>query len=353
MKSYAPGASLEELQRRSGGRAILKLNANENPLGTSERALSALRKVENLNYYGDNSYTELRELLGRRIGVAAQQIVLGHGSNELIALACACFLRSGDEAVMAVPSFSLFHVATRAQNAHAREIPLQDGNHDVDGMLAAIMPKTRLFFICDPNNPTGTALARADWEKLLAGIPPEVVLVVDQAYLEYMDQPSIDGAQLIATRPRTLILRTMSKIYGLASMRIGYGYADPQTIAELEARRTPYNVSGPAASAAAAALEDDDFVQRSRRSNTAGKAFLMTKLRGLGLHAYNSQANFISVGIPVAAERACKDLLERGIAVRSGDALSMPGRLRITIGTSEQNAAVVAALTELLNSWGA
>ncbi|MFN2527223.1 MAG: histidinol-phosphate transaminase [Candidatus Baltobacteraceae bacterium] len=351
MNTYAPGESMEQLQRRYGQGAIVKLNANENPLGTSPKARMALRALEDLNLYGDDTYAVVRERLGERLGVPAQQIVLGHGSNELIALAASVFLKAGDRAVMGIPSFSLFRVGARAQQAEAVEVPLRDGVHDIDAMLAAVDKDTKMIFICDPNNPTGTALQAAPWEALLAGLPSSVALVVDQAYFEYMDRPHIDARKVIEQHPRTLILRTASKIYGLASLRFGYGFGDSKTIADMNARRVPYNVSKAAVVAALAALDDEDFVQSSLATNASGKIFLSTELQGLGLDVLPSETNFLSVGVPVEATRACEELLQRGIAVRSGDGLSMPGRLRITIGTQAQNRALLAALAQLLQGW--
>jgi len=352
MKAYAPGESMEQLRRRYGHAEIVKLNANENPLGTSPRARAALRELDDLNLYGDDTYTLLRESIGARFHLPPRQIVLGHGSNELIALAAAVFLAPGDRAVMGIPSFSLFRVAAGAQEARAIEVPLRGGVHDIDGTLDAIDKDTTLLFICDPNNPTGTALDAASWKKLLAGLSPSVALIVDRAYSEYMDHPNLDVRGLLE-RPRTLVLHTASKIYGLASVRFGYGFGDEETIAHMNARRTPYNVSKAAVAAALAAFDDEEFVERSIATNVAGKALLSVELQRLGLDVFPSQANFLSVGIPIDATRACEELLERGIAVRSGDALSMPGRLRITIGTERQNRGVIASLSELLAGWRA
>ena len=351
MNTYTPGESMEQLQRRSGNSEIVKLNANENPLGTSPKASAALRALEDLNLYGDDTYTLARERLGAHLGVRPQHIVLGHGSNELIALAAGIFLRPGDRAVMAVPSFSLFRVAAQAQRAEALEVPLRDGVHDIGAMLDAVDNTVKMLFVCDPNNPTGTALDASAWKALLDGLPPSVALLVDQAYVEYMDGTRIDAAEMIAQRPRTLVLRTASKIYGLASLRFGYGFADQGTIAAMNALRVPYNVSKAAVAAALAALDDDKFVTQSKKANLEGKALLTRELQALGLLVLPTQANFLSVGVPVAASRACEGLLERGIAVRSGDALSMPGCLRITIGTQSQNRVLLETLSELLKEW--
>jgi len=304
MRPYVPGESLESLQHRYGLSSIVKLNANENPRGSSPRAAEALRELQNLHLYGDDANTLLRTSIGARMGLGPECVVLGHGSNELIALAGAVFLLPGDRAIMGRPSFSLFRVAADVNKAKAVEIPLQEGRYDIDGMLAAITENTKILFVCDPNNPTGTALETSQWATLLDGLPESVLLVLDQAYIEYAGRPSIDAKQLLQRRSKTLVLRTMSKIYGLASLRFGYGYADQQTIAVLNARRVPYNVSRPAAAAASAALEDEQFVKETLEVNAAGKALLTSALRSLGLHVMESHTNFLSVGVPVPADRA-------------------------------------------------
>lgn len=351
MRPYAPGESLEELQRRSNRATIIKLNANENPLGTSPLAAEAVRSLENLQRYGDDTNAYLKEMIGARCGVRAENVVLGHGSNELISLAAGAFLSDGSEAVMATPAFSLFRVATTLYKAQAVFVPLVADRYDIAGMLAALTPQTKIVFICDPNNPTGGMLEGGQWKMLLAGLPESVALVIDQAYVEYAERLHFDSAQLVLRRPKTLVLRTLSKVYGLAAVRFGYGYADAATVALLNQRRTPYNVSRPAAAAAAAAFDDVDFLKHTLAANAAGRTFLTQEIDALGLDVYPSQANFLSVGVPVGADRATEDLLSRGIAVRSGDALGMPGRLRISIGTHSDNQAVVDALRELLPEW--
>ncbi len=209
------------------------------------------------------------------------------------------------------------------------------------------------MFVCDPNNPTGTAIAREAWRGFVAAIPPHVTLLVDQAYREYMGAETLDAIDLVRERPNTIVLRTMSKIYGLASLRFGYGFADAETIGWLDRVRLPFNISRPAALGAAGALDDEEFVAMSIAANTAGKAFVYKHFERLGLHAYPTNANFYAVAVPAAAHTAYMDLLHRGIIVRSGDALGMPGRLRITIGAPEENAALIEAFQELLPQWRA
>ncbi|GAC1391688.1 MAG: histidinol-phosphate transaminase [Vulcanimicrobiaceae bacterium] len=348
LSPYVPGTTIEEIKRKLGLEQIIKLASNENPLGSSPKALAAMRHLDKLHLYLDDAYPELREMLAAPEGLHFENVILGHGSNELVNIVAQAVIEPGDDVVMAVPTFSLYALAAACQGGNVVEVPLLDGVHDLDAMLAAITPRTSLLFICDPNNPTGTALDPNVLERFLKRVPESVCVVVDRAYQEYMDPrpPPIE-------RPNTLVLRTMSKIYGLASLRFGYGFADRELIAWLNRIRLPFNVSRPAALGARGALDDAEFVATSIASNQAGKQQLMPALQALGLPVYATQANFYAVGVPVSATRAYEEFLQRGIIVRSGDALHMPHYLRITIGTHEQNIAVLSAFEALLPQWRA
>jgi histidinol-phosphate aminotransferase len=350
---YVPGKTIEEVQRDLGLQRIIKLASNENPLGSSPKAMAALRHIDKLHLYLDDTYPELKEQIAAPYGLAGDNVVLGHGSNELVNIVCETLLENGDEAVMATPSFSLYKLATALQGALAVEVPLRDGVHDLDAMLAAITPRTKLVFICDPNNPTGTAIAPSLWRAFLDRVPENVTLLVDQAYREYMGSGTVDAVDFVQERPNTIVLRTMSKIYGLASLRFGYGFADAEMIGWLNRVRLPFNISRPAALGAAGALGDEEFVAQSIAANLAGKAFILHLFERQGLHVYPTEANFYAVQVPTSATRAYTDLLHRGIIVRSGDALGMPGRLRITIGNPGENGVLIEAFEELLPSWRA
>jgi histidinol-phosphate aminotransferase len=348
---YKPGTSVDEVRRRFGIEHPVKLSQNENPLGTSPRALAALRSIATLSEYVEDDHAALKARLARPYGLDPERVILGHGSNELVQLAFTAFVDPGDEAVMAQPSFSLFRKDAQVAGGVAVEVPLRDGVHDLDAMLAAVTPKTKLVFVCDPNNPTGTRVERRALLEFATALRPGVLLVIDQAYREFMDEAGTDGVDVLRLRPATLVLRTASKIYGLASVRFGYAYASPEIAAWLNRVRLPFNVSHTAAVAVLAALDDDEFIARSRANNDAGKLQLLDGFARLGLHAYPSAANFIAVEVPVRADAAYAALLERGVIVRSGDGLGMPGRLRVSIGTPAENAAFLATLEELLPQW--
>lgn len=350
---YVPGKTIEEVQRDLGLARIIKLASNENPLGSSPKAMAALRHIDKLHLYLDDTYPELKEQIAAPYELSGENVVLGHGSNELVNIVCETLLEAGDEAIMAAPSFSLYKLAAALQGATTIEVPLREGAHDLDAMLAAVTQRTKLLFICDPNNPTGTALSPAQWNAFLERVPENVTLLIDQAYREYMGSETVDAVEFVSERPNTIVLRTMSKIYGLASLRFGYGFADAEMIGWLNRVRLPFNISRPAALGAAGALGDEEFVAQSIAANLAGKAFIMDQFGRLGLHVYPTEANFYAVEVPCSATRAYTDLLHRGIIVRSGDALAMPGRLRITIGAPDENGALIEAFEELLPSWRA
>ncbi|HET9097284.1 MAG TPA: histidinol-phosphate transaminase [Candidatus Baltobacteraceae bacterium] len=348
---YVPGKTIEEVQRDLGLQRIIKLASNENPLGSSPKAMAALRRIDKLHLYLDDTYPELKEKIAAPYALRAENVVLGHGSNELVNIVCETLLESGDEAIMATPSFSLYKLATVLTGAGTIEVPLREGVHDLDAMLDAVTQRTKLIFICDPNNPTGTALTQERWRSFIARVPENVTILVDQAYREYMGAATVDAVDLARERPNTIVLRTMSKIYGLASLRFGYGFADAEMIGWLNRVRLPFNISRPAALGAAGALEDQEFVAKSIAANLAGKAFIMKQFERLGLDVYPTEANFYAVEVPCGATRAYTDLLHRGIIVRSGDALAMPGRLRITIGAPEENGALIEAFEDFLPVW--
>jgi histidinol-phosphate aminotransferase len=351
-EAYQRGTSVEEARRRFGLRDVIKLASNENPLGTSPKAVAAIRSaIDRLNVYVDDSYTNVKEKIAARHALRTQNVILGHGSNEIVRLVADAFLQSGDEAVMAAPTFSLYRLAAAVRGARALQIPLRDGVTDLEAMLATMTDRTQIVFVCEPNNPTGMGVDVQAWRDFVKRLPARIVLVVDQAYREYAPAGAVDAIETLRIRPRTLVLRTMSKIYGLAALRFGYGFADAETIALLERIRLPFNVALPALTGAEAALDDEEFARRSVTCNEEGKALLFPVLAEMGLHLYPTQANFYALQVPIEASRAYDDLLRTGVIVRSGDAFGMAGRLRITIGTREQNLALLDALKEMLPRW--
>jgi histidinol-phosphate aminotransferase len=349
LSPYVAGTTAEQARRRYGLSRVVKLSSNENPLGTSPRAMEAIQRIERLNIYVDDDYRALREKIAERHGVTAVQVALGHGSNEILAQFYTTFTEPGDEVVMAVPTFSLYRSNALISGAVAVEVPLREGVHDLDAMLAAVNSKTKMMVICDPNNPTGTWVERDAFETFVQALPERVLLVLDQAYREYMSG-GVDGIAYIGTRPRTLVLRTASKIFGLAALRFGYAVASEEIVSWLLRTRLPFNVALPALVAVDAALDDLAFIEESIARNAAGKAQLAAGFERWSLPSYPSGANFVAVGVPFAADAVYDGLLKRGVIVRSGDALRMPGYLRVTIGTEEENAVFLEALDAVLEA---
>jgi histidinol-phosphate aminotransferase len=260
------------------------------------------------------------------------------------------FVDRGERVIVGKPTFSLFPQNARLREADLVEVPLRDGVHDLDAMAAAVNPNTKLITICDPNNPTGTNVSPKAMEKFVERLPSHVLLAIDQAYREFMPD-GVDGVALAMRRPNTLAYRTMSKAFGLASLRIGYAIGQADAIGYMQQVRLPFNVTRASIVAALAALDDDAFVAESVRTNAEQRDRLHRDFTRLGLFAYPSAANFIAVRVPVGAEQAYRDLLREGVAVRSGDALGLPGFLRISVGTAAENDVLVATLEKLLATW--
>jgi histidinol-phosphate aminotransferase len=353
---YEPGKPIEELERELGqawgeGGAI-KLASNENPYGPSPRGIEAARRaLEEANLYPDGGAFALRQKLAVRHGVEAKQILAGSGSNEIIDLLVQTLCADGDEVVAPQYSFIAYKLAAQKNRRPFREAPVgAQLAYDVDAILGAIGPRTKVVFFANPNNPTGAYLGRAGFERLVDELPARVVLVADEAYFEYAsaaDYP--DSTKYLARRERLVALRTFSKIYGLAGLRVGYAIASVQLLDFVNRIRLPFNVAAPAQAAALAALDDDAHVTRARRGNDAELPRLSASLAGLGLEVFPSQTNFILVGFGTRDGRQLYDqLLVKGVIVRPMGGYGLPHHLRITVGTAPENARLVSAIRDVL-----
>jgi histidinol-phosphate aminotransferase len=344
---YEPGKPIEEVQRELGLSEVVKLASNENPLGPSPRAVEAVRAAAaSAHRYPDGRSYRLREALAERLGVAPQQLVFGAGSDEILELLAKAFLREGDEAVFAWPSFAMYPIVVRGMGAQPVAVPLDaDLVHDLPALAAAVTERTRLVFVCNPNNPTGTSVGAADFEAFARALPEHVVLAVDEAYAEYARRPDFpDALALVTRRPGTVVLRTFSKIYGLAGLRIGYGVADPELAGYLERARHPFNVNSLAEVAALAALDDHAHVARARSTNEAGAVFLERELEKLGHAVWPTDANFL---LARTGAGTFERLLRQGVIVRPMAGFGLPEHVRITIGLPEENERLVKALERL------
>ncbi len=348
---YPPGMPLEELEREYGITGSIKLASNENPFGPSPRALEAIQTaLGNLHRYPDGSGFYLRHALAKRIGVAADAIILGNGSNDIIELAVRAFLRPGDEAVMADQAFVIYQMVVQAAGAVARQVPLKRFTHDLEAIAAAIGPSTRLVFLANPNNPTGTIYKRDEWEDFLERVPPHVLVVADDAYADYVEDPHYPDSLAYQRRDRLLLtLRTFSKIYGLAGLRVGYGVAPLEVIEVLHRIRQPFNVNALAQVAALAALDDTAHIARTRRNNHDGLAYLRAACERLGRPYVPSWANFLLIDVGDAPD-VYEELLRRGVIVRPMDVYGFPRHLRVTVGTPAENQRFVESLAAVLGA---
>lgn len=348
---YVPGKPISETARELGipERDIVKLASNENPLGPSPKAIAALAgAVADLALYPDGSGYELRRAIARRQSVSPENVVLGNGSNDVLELVARTFLGRNESAVYSQHGFVVYRLAVQALGAEHIEVPARQFGHDLEAMLAAIRPNTKLVFLANPNNPTGTFLPWAEVERFLARVPDHTLVVIDEAYGEYLD-PEIASptSSWIGRFPNLVVSRSLSKAYGLAGLRIGYGLANATAVELIDRVRQPFNVNHLAMVAACAALDDADFIARSRRENAAGLAQLQRGFEGLGLSFIPSVANFVTVKVGDAA-RLYGALLRRGVIVRPISAYGLPEHLRITVGTQAQNARFLSALAEAL-----
>ncbi|HWA85495.1 MAG TPA: histidinol-phosphate transaminase [Opitutus sp.] len=345
---YEPGKPIEYVARELGldPAGIIKLASNENPFGPSPRAVAAARAaLEQGQLYPDGGCFELRAKLAARWELGAEQFVIGNGSNEIIELLGHALLEPGDEVVMGAPAFVVYKLVTRLFGAKAVEVPLVNHRHDLAAMAAAITPRTKLVFVCSPNNPTGTANTEAELLAFARALPEHVVGAFDEAYAEFVERAP-DLRPLVREGRNVVGLRTFSKIYGLASLRAGFGYAPREMAVLLNRVRQPFNVNAIAQAAAVAALDDVEFAEKCARENRSGLAQIEAGLRGLGLEFVPSVANFILVRVGDGL-RVFDALQRRGVIVRPVKSYGMPEWVRVTVGTRGQNERLLAELASV------
>lgn len=347
---YVPGRSTTD-----DGRKVAKLSSNENPFGTPDAARAAfVAEASRLERYPDAAATELREAIGKHYGIDPAQIIYGTGSDEVLHLAAGAYAGVGDEVIYVRYGFSVYDIAARRVGATPVVAPDKDYATDVDAILALVTDRTRIVYVANPNNPTGTYTSKAEIARLHAGLPSDVLLVLDQAYTEYLDPEDDDGGlDLARTTGNVLVTRTFSKIFGLASERVGWGYGAPEMIGAMHRIRAPFNFSTSAQKAAIAALASADFVENSYRHNRQWRGWFAEQIEALGnkgLRAIPSKANFQLVLFEgeVSAETAYKALMDKGYIVRWLPGQGLPHGLRITIGTEEEIRGVAAALREIV-----
>ena len=345
---YQPGKPIELLAREKGLAldAIIKLASNENPLGSPVSAVQAARQAAaNMALYPDNSGYALVQALAGKLGVAPGQITLGAGSNEIFYLLCDVFAGPGVEVIVGEYAFISYRISAMLAGARVVPAPMPGLKHDLDALLEAVTPRTRLIFLPNPNNPTGTALPVSEIEQFARSLPESVIFCYDEAYAEYEDE-NLDVQGLIRDGVKIIGTRTFSKIYGLAGLRIGYGYSDPALAALLNQARAPFNTGTVAQAAALAALQDDEWVGRSRQANDAGRVQVLDGLGRLGIETGGSHGNFVLFSLENAGA-VFQSLQEMGVIVRPLAGYGLPNHLRVTIGSEPQNARFLEALARV------
>lgn len=352
LEPYSPGKPIDEVKREYGLTDVVKLASNENPLGPSPRAIeAALRAMQTANLYPDGNCYDLRQAVARHVQVPPECLLFGNGSDELIHFIGLTFLMPRDEVITGYPSFVRYDAAAKLSEAVLHLVPLREHRFDLPAMLERVNARTKLIFIANPNNPTGTIVTAAEVDAFLSALPEHVVVVFDQAYQEYVtrgDYP--DTLRYVREGRNVIVLRTFSKAYALAGLRVGYAVTTPEIVDAMNRVREPFNVNSVAQAAAVAALEDQEHLRKAVELNHQGLAYLYEQFDRLGLGYVRSEANCVMVDLGRDTRSIFQELLRRGVIVRTGHIFGMPTYLRVTTGKPEENERFVCALEEVLKA---
>lgn len=348
---YQPGRPIEEVAREQGlpVKDVIKLASNENPLGPSPAAVAAIQQaLQTLHLYPDGNSFYLKAKLAERLGVESSNLILGNGSNEIIEFVGHALLGQGTDVIVSQYCFAVYPIVTKLFGANLITVPARNHGHDLNAMLEAVTPNTRIMFVANPNNPTGTLAPRGDVVRLINELPSSVLLVMDEAYIDFLEDP-IDLLPLVRLgfKPNLILMRTFSKIYGLAGLRLGYGIGHPEFIAALEKIRQPFNINSLIQAGALAALYDNEHLRRTRQSNAQGLNYFIREFRQNNLEFIPSSANFILVKVG-DGQRVFEELQKRGVITRPMGGYSLPQWIRISIGTQAENTRCMQALREAL-----
>jgi len=355
IQPYIPGKPISQVQRELGLTNVIKMASNENPLGCSPKATAAVKSwSENMALYPDGSCFDLKSVLASKLKVKEDQLLLGAGSDQIVEMIAQAYMDAGDETIMPIPSFPRYETVSRIMGAVPIELQLdKDYRLDLAAFLSAIKSNTKVIWLCNPNNPTGTITTKEEQYSFLKQVPSSILVVLDEAYYEYAkgnDYP--ESIDLLDEFPNIVILRTFSKAHGLAGLRIGYAIASPKIISDLNKVRAPFNVNTAAQVAAQASLSDDVFLEQSVESNQQGKLFLYKSFDEMELQYISTYTNFVMVNLKTDCMEIFNQLLRKGIIVRPGVPLGMPQWIRLTIGTKEENIIFIRALKEILSNKG-
>ncbi|KGX87959.1 histidinol-phosphate transaminase [Pontibacillus litoralis] len=337
LSPYVPGKTIEEVKEAFGLERIVKLASNENPFGCSSYVKKGLQDaLDNLELYPDGYAREIRQKLSKRLQVKEEQLMFGNGSDEIMLIICRAFLEQGTNTVMATPTFPQYKHNALIEGAEVREVPLVDGTHDLQAMLNQIDENTRVVWICNPNNPTGTIITQQQLDHFMQQCPEDVLVVMDEAYYEYVtDMEFPDSLKALPSYRNMIITRTFSKAYGLAALRIGYAIAHESIIKSLEPCREPFNTSVIAHRAAMLALDDEAFIKETSKQTEQIKQAVIAFCERQGLRYFPTQTNFILIHLPITGDEMAEYLLRNGFIVRSGEAIGIPNSIRLTIGNKQ------------------
>lgn len=350
IQPYSPGKPIWEVQKELGLERVIKLASNENPLGPSPKAVEAIQSsLSELNRYPDADTTVLKEAIASVYGVAPQQVIATNGADELITLVSEAYLEQGDEVIVPSPSFSEYDFGAHIMGATIVPVPFAENfQFDVEAIIAAVTEKTKIIYICTPNNPTGTIISKTDIEKLLNAVS-DVLVVIDGAYSHFADAAEYtNGIEFVNAGYPVVVLQTFSKIYGIAGIRVGFGIAPESIIQSILKVKEPFNVNSLAQAAAAAAISDDEHVRASQEANKEGRQQLYAAFDELGLHYTESMANFVLVHVGPEGEEIYRSLMAKGVIVRYGKTWGLPEHIRVTVGTPEENKFFIDVLSGLL-----
>jgi histidinol-phosphate aminotransferase len=351
IKPYVPGKPIEELEKEYGIKKSIKLASNENPLGPSPMALKAIQSaLEKLNRYPDGSGYNLINRIADKLKVSPGNIVLGNGSDEIIGMLTHTLLKPGDEVILPQPSFLIYDIMVRCAGATCVNVPLNSLSIDLEEIKKRVTSKSKMVFLCNPNNPTGTIILKKEFERFLESIPPEIIVVVDEAYIEFVrEQNCAYGIEYInSTRP-LVVLRTFSKAYGLAGLRIGYGVMSEEISGIINRIRLPFNTNSLAQVGAVAALDDKKFFKKTQKLIHEGLDFMYFALDRLGIKYFPTQANFFLIDVERDADKVFEKMLAHGVIVRSMTSYGYPQYIRVNVGLREENAGFIKALDEVLD----
>jgi len=354
MKPYQPGRSVDDVKKMFGLTEIVKLASNENPFGASPKVHKFIEQLSiNHAIYPDGYASGLRQALAESVGIEENQLLFGNGSDEIISIISRALLQPGVNTVMATPSFSQYRHNALIEGAEVREIPLINGSHDLQEMHSQIDENTAVVWLCSPNNPTGTLIEQKQLDEFIQKVPQEVLIVLDEAYFEYINDPSYKNSiDFIKKHGNVLVMRTFSKAYGLAGFRVGYAIGQKDLICRLDPVRAPFNNTVISQDVAKVALQDTVFLEQCREKNEIGKKQFNDFATDNRLHIYPTQGNFVLLEVKVDSDYVFEELMKKGYIIRSGNALGTPGYIRVTIGTQSQNEDFLHKLSDVLNHAG-